>query len=159
MELLASDMITRALLIASRKNFGHAARILKETIKIVETVADGLKQSSLAARSRREIAVGMAYEGLEAVIADLEMLSEGLEEHKELFERDHRNYAAQQVRFSLNGTDSRRLYCEHKRAGPFVRRQRGYIARPMFSMLYSCRESGRVDDLLSVVYLYILGTK
>lgn len=101
MELLASDMITRALLIASRKNFGHAARILRETMRIIETVADGLKNQLATlngnSKSRREIAVQTAVEGLGGVIADLEMLLDGLEEHKEMFERDHRNYSAQQV--------------------------------------------------------------
>ena len=100
MELLASDMITRALLIASRKNFNHASRILRETKRIIETITDGLRaniNSSGHARSRREIQTVMAVEGLTNVLGDVDTLLDGLEEHKELFERDHRNYAAQQV--------------------------------------------------------------
>lgn len=104
MELLASDMITRALLIASRKNFNHASRILRETKRIIETIADGLRaniNSSGHARSRREIQSVLAVEGLTNVLGDVDTLLDGLEEHKELFERDHRNYAAQQVSLSL----------------------------------------------------------
>jgi hypothetical protein len=100
MELLTSDMITRALLIASRKNFSHAARILSETKKIVETMADGMRGNlhpSGHARSKREVQTMMAVEGLTNTLGDVDMLFDGLEEHKELFERDHRNYAAQQV--------------------------------------------------------------
>ncbi len=52
MELLASDMITRALLIASRKNFAHAARVMKETKRIIETIAD-----SVASRRLPQMAV------------------------------------------------------------------------------------------------------
>ena len=100
MELLTSDMITRALLIASRKNFSHAARILRETKKIVETMSDGMRGNlhpSGHARSKREVQTIMAVEGLTNTLNDVDMLLDGLEEHKELFERDHRNYAAQQV--------------------------------------------------------------
>lgn len=99
MELLASDMITRALLIASRKNFAHAARLLKETRRIIETIADNLRQSlpSYGARSKREVQVQVALEGLSGTMHDVDMLLDGLEEHKESFERDHRNYSAQQV--------------------------------------------------------------
>jgi hypothetical protein len=104
MELLTSDMITRALLIASRKNFSHAARILRETKKIVETMSDGMRGSlhpSGHARSKREVQVILAVEGLSNALGDVDMLLDGLEEHKELFERDHRNYAAQQVSYYL----------------------------------------------------------
>jgi hypothetical protein len=98
MELLASDMVTRSLLIASRKNFGHATRILKETKRIIETITDGLRATqSGVARSKREVQTAYAVEGLQAIVADVDTLIDGLEEHKELFERDHRNYGAQQV--------------------------------------------------------------
>jgi hypothetical protein len=102
MELLTSDMVTRALLIASRKNFSHAARILRETKKIVETMSDGMRGNlhpSGHARSKREVQTMMAIEGLSNALGDVDMLLDGLEEHQELFERDHRNYAAQQVSF------------------------------------------------------------
>ncbi|RXK35375.1 hypothetical protein M231_07365 [Tremella mesenterica] len=165
MELLTSDMITRALLIASRKNFSHASRILKETRRIVETVQEGLSVSqnrlspsssgmgrdhmspsigisgpgggvgggrgnyrgegiggygsgnSTKSHSKKEIQIILATKGLDAIISDLDMLLDGLEEHKEMFERDHRNYAAQQA-VVLRGqkswttrTSSERQYC------------------------------------------------
>ena len=101
MEVLASDMITRALLIASRKNYGHATRILSETKRIVETVTENMRGQVPAGcdrgRTRRETQLMNAVEGLDAVMGDLEMLVDGLEEHKEMFERDYRNFAAQQV--------------------------------------------------------------
>lgn len=100
MELLASDMITRALLIASRKNFGHATRILRETKRIIETIADSTRQnmpSPADARSRFEIATVLAVDGLASTIQDVDMFLDGLEVSKEMFEMDHRNYAAQQV--------------------------------------------------------------
>ena len=106
MELLASDMITRALLIASRKNFGHATRIMKETKRIVETIADSLHSQAPQGdpRSKREIQTLLAFEALSATVVDVDTLLDGLEEHKEMFERDHRNYAAQQVRLSSHLT-------------------------------------------------------
>ncbi|KAL1407629.1 hypothetical protein Q8F55_007062 [Vanrija albida] len=100
MELLASDMITRALLIASRKNFGHATRILRETKRIIETIADSTRQNMpnpAEARSRFEIATVLAVDGLASTIQDVDMFLDGLEVSKEMFEMDHRNYAAQQA--------------------------------------------------------------
>jgi len=75
---------------------------LSETKKIVETMADGMRGNlhpSGHARSKREVQIIMAVEGLTNTLGDVDMLLDGLEEHKELFERDHRNYAAQQVSF------------------------------------------------------------
>lgn len=121
MELLASDMITRCLLIASRKNFDQAARILKETRRIIERFADGLGSGSQGqgnyGRSKRELQISAAVQGLGATLADLDMLLDGLEEHQEMFERDHRNYAAQQAvvlrsqKSWTTRTPSERQYC------------------------------------------------
>ncbi|WVQ93206.1 hypothetical protein IAU59_000270 [Kwoniella sp. CBS 9459] len=102
MELLASDMITRALLIASRKNFTHASRILRETKRIIETIIEGLRAhvshvNGQMGKSKREVQTLCAVEGLMGTVQDLDMLLDGLEEHKEMFERDHRNYSAQQA--------------------------------------------------------------
>ncbi|RSH95238.1 hypothetical protein EHS25_000324 [Saitozyma podzolica] len=118
MELLASDMVTRSLLIASRKNFGHATRILKETKRIIETIAEGLRATqSGVARSKREVQTAYAVEGLQAIVGDVDTLIDGLEEHKELFERDHRNYGAQQAivlraqKSWTTRTQTEKLYC------------------------------------------------
>ncbi|WWC64019.1 uncharacterized protein I303_106625 [Kwoniella dejecticola CBS 10117] len=119
MELLASDMITRALLIASRKNFTHASRILRETKRIIETIVDGLRShiNGNSSRSKREAQTIFAIDGLLGTIQDLDGLLDGLEEHKELFERDHRNYSAQQAgvlraqRSWTTRTPTERNYC------------------------------------------------
>ncbi|OCF79197.1 hypothetical protein I204_01144 [Kwoniella mangroviensis CBS 8886] len=120
MELLASDMITRALLIASRKNFTHASRILRETKRIIETIVDGLRShihSNNNGRSKREAQTIFAIDGLTGTIQDLDDLLDGLEEQKELFERDHRNYSAQQAgvlraqRSWTTRTPTERIYC------------------------------------------------
>lgn len=120
MQLLSSDMITRSLLLASRKNFGQATRMLKETNRIVETVTDNMRQQAQkqasGGRSAREMAIQGAIEGLSAALLDVDALLEGLEEHPEIFERDQRNWGAQQVSlftfsFLVQGlTHSRRLY-------------------------------------------------
>ncbi|WWC91194.1 uncharacterized protein L201_006136 [Kwoniella dendrophila CBS 6074] len=121
MELLASDMITRALLIASRKNFTHASRILKETKRIIETILQSLEshssQSRITIKSKREKQTLYAIDGLLGIIQDLDQLLDGLEENKDLFERDHRNYSAQQAgvlraqRSWTTKTPTERNYC------------------------------------------------
>lgn len=100
MELLAADMMTRSLLIASRKNFGQAIRVLRDTKRIIETMADSLRANLPASnqiRSRRDVATYKAVEGLTATLTDVDMFLDGLEVNKEMFELDHRNYAAQQA--------------------------------------------------------------
>lgn len=107
MELLASDMLTRALLIASRKNYVQADRILRETKRIIETMQDNMRQhvtesaSSSRGKSKREAQAIMAMEGLEGPLQDLEALLDGMEEQKGVFDRDCRNFIAQQVSHSL----------------------------------------------------------
>lgn len=101
MELLTSEMMTRAVMAASRKNFGQAKLTLTETKRIVEKMADDMRrivnQQPPGARSRREIAMIHAVEGLTATTQDIDYLLDGLEEgNRPLFEIDHRNYAAQQ---------------------------------------------------------------
>lgn len=99
MELLASDMITRALLAGSRKNFGQATRILRETKRILETKSDHLRASvsSSPHRSRRDVATLAAIDGLSATIQDVDMILDGIETNQDMFEADYRNYAAQQT--------------------------------------------------------------
>lgn len=99
MELLASDMITRALLAGSRRNFGQATRILRETKRILETKSDHLRASvsSTPHRSRRDIATLAAIDGLSATIQDVDMILDGIETNQDMFEADYRNYAAQQT--------------------------------------------------------------
>lgn len=108
MEVLASDMITRALLIASRRNYVQASKILSQTMGIVHNMVDRMRtvQLPLVAsgyhqKSKKELAVLHSMDGMMAVHHDLEEMVEGMEEHPELFERDTRNFAAQQVSRSV----------------------------------------------------------
>jgi hypothetical protein len=100
MEVLASDMITRSLVIAARKNFGHATRILRETKRVIDTMATAMR-GTLPVQgqplSRRDAATLHSLEGLAATMQDVDMFLEGLEVNKELFTMDHRNFAAQQA--------------------------------------------------------------
>lgn len=99
MELLASDMITRALLAGSRKRFDQATRVLRETKRILETKSDQLRATITPQphRSRRDIATLAAIDGLSATIQDVDMILDGIETNQDMFEMDYRNYAAQQT--------------------------------------------------------------
>lgn len=106
MEVITSDMLTRAILAASRKNWDDATRMLRGTKRTVEALADKERQqlASLAemsggssAPTRRELVMMAAVEGLSATAQDVDAFLDGLEESRELFEAEHRNYAAQQV--------------------------------------------------------------
>lgn len=106
MELVTSDMITRAVLAASRKNWAYALSMLRGTKRTVEALCDIQRQqlamlqaarSETGARTRRELVVIHAVEGLAATAQDVDAFIDGIEESREMFEADHRNYAAQQV--------------------------------------------------------------
>jgi hypothetical protein len=102
MELLASDMITRALVLVSRRNFQQAQRIIAETKRILHTVLTTVSKSLVSggavARNRREIQTMSAVKAMQGVLQDLQILSEALEENVEMFAHDQRNFGAQQVR-------------------------------------------------------------
>ncbi|KAH9933499.1 Pleckstrin homology domain-containing protein [Fomitopsis serialis] len=92
MELLASDMITRALVLVSRKNHPQAQKLLNETRRILHTVLQNITQSlpppnrdGGTMRNRKEILT------LSAV------LSEALEDNPDVFGHDQRNFGAQQA--------------------------------------------------------------
>jgi len=107
MELLASDMITRALVLVSRKNFPQAQKIMSETKRILLTVLQTISRSlpgpnsnGGTIRNRREILTLGAVRAMQAILQDLQILSEALTENKELFAHDQRNFGEQQVSFS-----------------------------------------------------------
>jgi hypothetical protein len=109
MELLASDMITRALVLVSRKNFPQAQKIMGETKRILHTVLQTISRSlpgpnsnGGTIRNRKEILTLGAVRAMQAILQDLQILSEALEENKELFAHDQRNFGAQQVSFSTS---------------------------------------------------------
>ena len=106
MELLASDMITRALVLVSRKNFPAAQKIMNETKRIMHTVLQQVSQSlappmsnGAMVRNRKEQLTLSSIRVLQAILQDMQLLSDALEENVDLFAHDQRNFGAQQVNF------------------------------------------------------------
>jgi hypothetical protein len=106
MELLTSGMITRALVLVSRKNFPQAQKIMGETKRILQTVLQTISRSlpppstnGGTVRNRKEILTLGAVRAMQAILQDLQMLSEALDDNVELFAHDQRNFGAQQVSF------------------------------------------------------------
>ncbi|KAF8500522.1 Pleckstrin homology domain-containing protein [Gautieria morchelliformis] len=115
MELLASEMITRALVLVSRKNAPQAQKILSETRRILHTVLQNITQAlpppaahtpggtpssgvpGATVRTRREALTLGAVRALQALLADIQALAEGLRENVALFAHDQRNFGAQQA--------------------------------------------------------------
>jgi hypothetical protein len=101
MELLASDMITRALVLVSRRNFPQAQKIMGETRRILHTVMQSMSRSLAASntggRNRKEILTLSAVRAMQSILHDLQILSEALDDNVELFAHDQRNFGAQQV--------------------------------------------------------------
>ncbi|KIJ55641.1 hypothetical protein M422DRAFT_57963 [Sphaerobolus stellatus SS14] len=119
MELLASDMITRALVLVSRKNTPAAQKILSETKRILHTVLQSIsarlpppssfngnsqynnspnaQQHQQGPRPRKEALLLSAVRALQSILADIQVLSEALAENTELFAHDQRNLGAQQA--------------------------------------------------------------
>ncbi|KAJ8454702.1 hypothetical protein ONZ45_g19198 [Pleurotus djamor] len=104
MELLASDMITRALVLVSRKNYSQAQKIMGETRRILHTVLQTMSRSLPApganggtSRNRKELLTLATVRALQAILQDLQILTEALEDNVELFAHDQRNFGAQQA--------------------------------------------------------------
>ncbi|KAG8902693.1 hypothetical protein FRB99_004215 [Tulasnella sp. 403] len=102
MELLASDMITRALVLISRKNYGQALKIMSETRRILNTVLQALGSNlstlgSGAVRTRKELLTLSAIRTLQGVLQDIQILTDAMEDNVEMFAHDHRNLGAQQA--------------------------------------------------------------
>ncbi|KAG8871992.1 hypothetical protein FRB97_008116 [Tulasnella sp. 331] len=102
MELLASDMITRALVLISRKNYEQAQRIMSETRRILNTVLQAVgsnlsEPNSRNVRSRKELLTLSAIRALQAVLQDVQILTDAMDDNLEMFAHDHRNLGAQQA--------------------------------------------------------------
>ncbi|KIK61748.1 hypothetical protein GYMLUDRAFT_96594 [Collybiopsis luxurians FD-317 M1] len=102
MELLASDMITRALVLVSRRNFPQAQKIISETKRILHTVLQTISRSlpppsSGATRNRKELLILGAVRAMQSILQDLQILSEALDDNVDLFAHDQRNFGAQQA--------------------------------------------------------------
>ncbi|KAG6813148.1 hypothetical protein H0H92_013554 [Tricholoma furcatifolium] len=104
MELLASDMITRALVLVSRRNFPQAQKIMGETKRILQTVLQTISRAlpppnpnGGSVRNRKELLTLSAVRAMQAILQDLQILSEALDDNVELFAHDQRNFGAQQA--------------------------------------------------------------
>ncbi|KAG7093702.1 hypothetical protein E1B28_007357 [Marasmius oreades] len=104
MELLASDMITRALVLVSRKNYPQAQKIMSETKRILHTVLQNISKSlpppnsnGSTVRNRKEVLTLGTVRAMQAILQDLQILSEALDDNVDLFAHDQRNFGAQQA--------------------------------------------------------------
>ncbi|KAJ9109840.1 hypothetical protein QFC19_001819 [Naganishia cerealis] len=101
-ELVSSESITRALLLVSRQKWTQAQRVLQETTKILSAVISNTvdlvsKGTGTRAAIKREAQAHVLLDSLRAIIEDIDVLIEGMEEEQQTFERDHRNFGAQQA--------------------------------------------------------------
>lgn len=138
LEVLVSEMMTRSLLLISRKNYGQALRVITETRRIIDTVVQALngpdqnKRRSLVVhrssqRKLREAANQRTICSLMAMMSDLDILSEGLDhQHRSSFDRDGRNFGAQQAMILRDQkawttrTDTEHLYFRDDNAAAFT---------------------------------------
>jgi hypothetical protein len=106
MEILTGDMITRALVLVSRKNAQQAGTILAETRRVLGVVLNtssaqlpppGSQSAAGGMRNRKEILTLAAVRCIQAMLQDLQVLAEALEENPEVFALDQRNFGAQQA--------------------------------------------------------------
>jgi hypothetical protein len=90
--------------LVSRKNYPAAQKIMNETKRIMHTVLQQVSQSlsppasnGSMVRNRKEQLSLACVRVLQAILQDMQMLSDALEENVELFAHDQRNFGAQQV--------------------------------------------------------------
>jgi hypothetical protein len=95
--------------LVSRRNFPQAQKIMGETKRILQTVLQTISRSLSApngnggtVRNRKEILTLSAVRAMQAILQDLQILSEALHENVDLFAHDQRNFGAQQVCFLLS---------------------------------------------------------
>lgn len=140
MELLASEMITRALVLVSRKNVQQAQKVLSETKRILHTVLQSITQSlpppsSHTVRNRKETLTLSAVRALQSILADIQMLAEALHENVELFAHDQRNFGAQQAMILRNQkswsgrTPTEKLFWTTDNSIELVARSADWVAR------------------------------
>ncbi|KAJ7247653.1 Pleckstrin homology domain-containing protein [Mycena haematopus] len=140
MELLASDMITRALVLVSRRNFPQAQKILGETKRILHTVLQTISRAlpppnpnyngggAGTSRNRRELLTLSAVRAMQAMLQDLAVLSEALDENVELFAHDQRNFGAQQKSWTGRSA-TERLFWTTDNSIELVSRSTDWVAR------------------------------
>ncbi|KAF8635030.1 hypothetical protein AX15_000568 [Amanita polypyramis BW_CC] len=104
MELLASEMISRALVLVTKGNHQQGRVIFAETKRILHTVLQAISQSLLppsangsTVRNRKETLTLAAVRAMQSILQDLQVLAEALEDNVEMFSHDHRKLGAQQA--------------------------------------------------------------
>jgi hypothetical protein len=109
-ELLASESITRAILLVSRNNWSQARRVISETSKILafnlSNAMNAIPTHSAhgtPSAVRKEAEARATSQLYSAILEDLDILGDGCEEElKDVFDREHRTHSAQQVSFRLS---------------------------------------------------------
>ena len=96
MELLTSDMITRTLLLMSRRQDAQAARLLTETTRIFGAIMANLVPVGATDLTTISRDARFANEVLAACLEDIEVLRAGCADRAE-FDSATRNYGAQQA--------------------------------------------------------------
>ncbi|GAA5826870.1 hypothetical protein JCM11251_002136 [Rhodosporidiobolus azoricus] len=107
MELLVSDMLSRALLLMTRRNDAQAARLLEETKRIISTISSTLIPPSSSSTSGSIISLGrrgsaahaataLTHKTLTALAEDIDAVHEACL-NRELFDTSGRYLAAQQA--------------------------------------------------------------
>lgn len=89
-ELLVSDMMTRCLLLMSRRNSQQAQRLMSETRRIVGTIHNNILSQQQPSQDRL-----LAEATFNACVQEVEALLSGIVEYRDQFETSHRNFAGQ----------------------------------------------------------------
>ncbi|KAH8930234.1 hypothetical protein BT69DRAFT_907330 [Atractiella rhizophila] len=98
LELLVADMLTRTLLLMSRRNDAQAQRLLSETKRIVTAIMSNLAPMTSASprQYRRTSQHHIAHNVLVSCLEDIDIVLDGTH-NREQFDCVQRNYAAQQA--------------------------------------------------------------
>lgn len=152
LEILVSDMITRCLLLVSRRNHSQALTILQETRRIVDTVLQAIPVieqqpkdpgfspgNRVASRSsqvkkQKELQHRKTALSLLAILEDLDVLIDGLESNQSTsFERTERNFGAQQAMvlrdqkaWTSRSDTEWQFHCNIDNAAPFAAQAAAY---------------------------------
>ncbi|KAF8634545.1 hypothetical protein AX17_004136 [Amanita inopinata Kibby_2008] len=104
MELLTSEMISRALVLVTKGNYQQGRVIFGETKRILHTVLQTISQSlpppnanGSTVRNRKELLTLAAVRAMQAMLQDLQILAEAVEDNVEMFSHDFRKFGAQQA--------------------------------------------------------------
>jgi len=64
---------------------------------VMTTVSKSLTPTGVAPRHRKDVQTAGTVRAMQAIMHDLQILSEALDDNVEMFAHDHRNFGAQQV--------------------------------------------------------------